>query len=234
MQEHQSSSERWKDDRELFDLMRTRLFSAVVGDILDKLGYEHQFLPQAIKPIDVEMVIAGRAMTVLEADYFADAGHNALSRKTFGLLFEAIDDLREDEVYVATGASLRYALWGGLTSTRASKLCAAGAILDGFHRDTQEILDRGFPTFSRGSYAQDQAPRGKVVDWRVPVELGGVRICPGDIVFGDRDGVLVVPRAVESQAIVLALEKVETESKVRVAIEAGMSTVEVYEKFGVM
>lgn len=232
--EHQSVARRWKDDRGLFELMRTRLYSAVVGDILDQLGYQHQFLPQAIKPIDDAMVIAGRAMPVLEADYFADVGHLELSKKPFGMLFEAIDDLREDEIYVATGASLRYALWGGLTSTRAKKLGAAGAILDGFHRDTTEILDRGFATFSRGSYAQDQAPRGKVVDWRVPVEIGQVRIGPGDIVFGDRDGVLVVPHGVEGQVIELALQKVETESQVRLAIEAGMSTVEAYARFGVM
>ncbi|KUY84474.1 RraA family protein [Burkholderia sp. RF4-BP95] len=234
MEQKQTPVARWENDRELFGVMRTKLFSAVVGDVLDKLGYEHQFLPQQIKPIDDSMVIAGRAMPVLEADYFADAGHNALSRKTFGMLFEAIDDLRDDEIYVATGASLRYALWGGLTSTRATKLCAAGAILDGFHRDTQEILGRGFPTFSRGSYAQDQAPRGKVVDWRVPIEIGGVRIYPGDIMFGDRDGVLVVPRIVERQTIELALEKVDAESMVRLAIEAGMSTVEAYERYGVM
>ncbi|NTY41078.1 RraA family protein [Burkholderia diffusa] len=234
MEQKQTPVVHWENDRELFGLMRTKLFSAVIGDVLDKLGYQHQFLPQAIKPIDDSMVIAGRAMPVLEADYFADAGHNALSRKTFGMLFEAIDDLREDEIYVATGSSLRYALWGGLTSTRATKLLAAGAILDGFHRDTTEILGRGFPTFSRGSYAQDQAPRGKVVDWRVPVEIGGVRICPGDIMFGDRDGVLLVPRSVERQTIELALEKVAAESTVRLAIEAGMSTVEAYERYGVM
>ncbi|MDN7671075.1 RraA family protein [Burkholderia oklahomensis] len=232
--QHQSITSRWKDDRELFELMRTRLFSAVVGDILDQLGYRHQFLPQAIKPIHDAMVIAGRAMPVLEADYFADVGHLDLSNKTFGMLFEAIDDLREDEIYVATGASLRYALWGGLTSTRAKKLGAGGAILDGFHRDTTEILDRDFATFSRGSYAQDQAPRGKVVDWRVPVEIDGVRIGPGDIVFGDRDGALVIPRDVESQVIELALRKAATESQVRLAIEGGMSTVEAYARFGVM
>lgn len=234
MEQKQTPVARRENDRELFGVMRTKLFSAVVGDVLDKLGYEHQFLPQQIKPIDDSMVIAGRAMPVLEADYFADAGHNALSRKASGMLFEAIDDLRDDEIYVATGASLRYALWGGLTSTRATKLCAAGAILDGFHCDTQEILGRGFPTFSRGSYAQDQAPRGKVVDWRVPIEIGGVRICPGDIMFGDRDGVLVVSRVVERKAIEMALERVDAESTVRLAIEAGMSTVEAYERYGVM
>jgi regulator of RNase E activity RraA len=222
------------DDAALFALMREKLFSAVIGDVLDTLGHTHQFLPQAIKPVVASTRLVGRAMPVLEADFFGDSGRTALSRKPFGLMFEALDDLRPDEVYVATGSSLRYALWGGLMSTRAGTLGAAGALLDGYHRDTDEIVSRNFPTFSRGSFAQDQAPRGKVVDWRVPVEIEGVRIEPGDIVFGDRDGVLVIPRAVEAQAIALALEKVATENQVRLAIEAGMSTVEAFARFGVM
>ena len=111
---------------------------------------------------------------------------------------------------------------------------AAGAILDGYVRDTGGILALDFPTFGHGSYAQDQGPRGKVVDYGVAVEIGGIRIRPGDILFGDRDGVLVIPREAEEQAIRLAFEKAATESKVRLAIEAGMSTVEAFERFGVM
>ena len=229
---------RWSGDRELFTLMRERLFSAVIGDVLDQFGFRHQFLPQALKPVLPSMVLVGRAMPVLEADYYtdhdSDAGQTELSRRPFGLMFQALDDLRADEIYVATGSSLRYALWGGLMSTRAAALGAAGALLDGYHRDTGEILQRGFPTFSRGSYAQDQGPRGKVVDWRVPVEIDGVRIDPGDIVYGDRDGVLVIPRAAEVDAIQGAWQKVMTESQVRIAIEGGMSTVEAFARFGVM
>ena len=229
---------RWSGDSELFTLMRERLFSAVIGDVLDQLGFRHQFLPQALKPVLPSMVLVGRAMPVLEADYYtdhdSDAGQTELSRRPFGLMFQALDDLRADEIYVATGSSLRYALWGGLMSTRAAALGAAGALLDGYHRDTAEILQRDFPTFSRGSYAQDQGPRGKVVDWRVPVEIDGMRIDPGDIVYGDRDGVLVIPRAVEVEAVQGAWQKVMTESQVRIAIEGGMSTVEAFARFGVM
>ena len=233
---------RWSGDSELFTLMRERLFSAVIGDVLDQLGFRHQFLPQALKPVLPSMVLVGRAMPVLDADCYtdtdtdhdSDAGQTELSRRPFGLMFQALDDLRADEIYVATGSSLRYALWGGLMSTRAAALGAAGALLDGYHRDTAEILQRGFPTFSRGSYAQDQGPRGKVVDWRVPVEIDGVRIDPGDIVYGDLDGVLVIPRAIEVEAVQGAWQKVMTESQVRIAIEGGMSTVEAFARFGVM
>src|SRR5829696_5031073 len=89
-----------------------------------------------------------------------------------------LDDLKAEEVYICTGASPRYALWGELMSTRAINLGAAGAVVDGYHRDTSGILQLGFPTFSYGGYAQDQAPRGKVIDFRVPLEIGGVRVMP--------------------------------------------------------
>ncbi|CAN7679728.1 RraA family protein [Variovorax paradoxus] len=227
----------WKDDDELFALMRARLFPAVVGDILDTLGFMHQFLPPAIKPVERSMVVAGRAMPVLETHCFARSepeGKSPLSRQAFGLLFEALDDLAPNEVYVATGSAPEFALWGGLMTTRALHLKAAGAVLDGYSRDTAEVLELGLPVFSLGGYAQDQGPRGKVVDYRVPVEIRGIRVRPGDIVFGDQDGVLIIPPEAEKEAISLALEKADTESSVRKAIKNGMSTVEAFKTFGVM
>lgn len=225
------------DDNQLFRDMRDKLFTAVVGDILDTMGLLHQFLPPHIRALRDDMVTIGRAMPVLEADYFGvsePTGKLDLSRKPFGLMFEALDSLKPNEIYVATGSSPRYALWGELMSTRAIHLKAAGAIVDGFCRDSAGILALNFPCFSHGTYAQDQGPRGKVVDYGVPVEIGGVRIRPGDILFGDRDGVLVIPKEAEEEAIARAFEKVATENKVRLAIQNGMSTVEAFETFGVM
>jgi regulator of RNase E activity RraA len=227
---------KFSDDQDLFAAMRQKLFTAVVGDVLDTLGFLHQFLPPNIRPLRDDMVAIGRAMPVLEADYFrrSDDGPGAYSQKPFGLLFRALDSLKPNEIYVATGAGPRYALWGELMSTRALKLKATGAVLDGYWRDSAGILDLGFPTFGYGSYAQDQAPRGKVVDFGVTIEIGGVRIRPGDILFGDRDGVLVIPREAEAEAIAKALEKVATENKVRQAIEEGMSAEDAFQRFGVM
>lgn len=224
------------DDTALFAAMRDKLFTAVVGDILDTMGLMHQFLPPHIRALRDDMAILGRAMPVLEADYFgaSENGHSPLSAKPFGVMFEALDSLREHEVYVASGSSPRYALWGELMATRAIHLKAAGAVVDGYCRDSAGILALNFPTFSHGTYAQDQGPRGKVVDYGLPIEVGGVRIRPGDIIFGDRDGVLVIPREAEVEAIAKALKKVATENKVRLAIQNGMSTVDAFAKFGVM
>jgi regulator of RNase E activity RraA len=217
-----------RDDEALFSNLRDKLLTAVVGDVLDKMGRRRQFLPQAIGPLAPNMKLVGRAMPVLEADIFAEGG------KPFGLMLEALDDLRLNEVYVATGGSFRYALWGELMSTRAQYLRAAGAVLNGFVRDAAGIEALGFPTFCRGVYAQDQGPRGKVIDFRTPIEIEGVRIAPGDLIFGDREGVLVIPSDVEGEAVTAALAKASTENKVATAIRTGMSAREAFERFGVL
>lgn len=227
----------WKSDEELFELARKELFTALVGDVLDGMELQHQFLPPNIKPLDSSMVVIGRAMPVLESDVefidqvaLADGGLD----KPFGRMFEALDDLKKNEIYICAGASPNYALWGGLMSTRAMHLGATGAVVDGYSRDTPEILRLGFPTFSQGTYAQDQGPRGKVVDYRTPINFGGIRVRPGDVIYGDLDGVLVVPSEAVEEAFAGALEKARGENQVRKALENGMSSKEAFDTFGLM
>ena len=227
----------WQSDQELFQLAKAELFSAVVGDIMDKIGLQKQFLPPQIRPLRADMVVIGRAMTVLEADVFSaqvEGSANALMSKSFGLMLEALDDLKAGEVYICTGASPSYALWGELMSTRAIKLGAAGAVLDGYSRDTAGILNLNFPTFSYGPYAQDQGPRGKVIDFRVPIEIGAVKILPGNIVFGDVDGVCIIPQDAVEEVFAKSIEKARGEKLVRKAIESGMSAVDAFRKYGIM
>jgi len=227
----------WKSDEELFEMARKELFTALVGDVMDKMGLIHQFLPANVKPLSPQMITIGRAMPVLEADVFAERindSNNPLMQKPFGLMFEALDNLAANEVYICSGASPAYALWGGLMSTRAIHLGAAGAVLDGYSRDTNEILRLNFPTFSCGTYAQDQGPRGKVIDYRIAIEFGGIKVAPGDVVFGDRDGVIIVPAYAVDEAFSEALEKARTENLVRKALQDGMSTVEAFAKYKVM
>jgi regulator of RNase E activity RraA len=203
---------------------------------MDKMGLYHQILPPYLRPLRDDMVVVGRAMPVLEADVFAErfTGNHALSEKPFGLMFHALDDLKPGEVYVAAGASHNYALWGELMSTRAMQLGCAGAVVDGYSRDTPGVLGLNFPTFSKGRYCQDQGARGKVIDWRVPIEIAGIRIQPGMLIFGDIDGVIVVPLDREKEIIEAALEKARGETLVAKAIKEGMSAVEAYETFGIM
>ncbi len=225
--------EEWKNDDELFALIRSELFTAVVGDILDKLGYLHQFLPPALRPLHDKMVMVGRAMTVLVAD-INQISDSRLLKKPFGLMLEALDDLKKNEVYICSGASPTYALWGELMATRARLLGAAGAVVDGYSRDTSGILAMEFPCFSYGGYAQDQEPRGKVVSYRVPIHCGQVLVEPGDIVFGDRDGVCVIPQKVEREVLMKAFEKARAEKTVKMKIEEGMNACDAFAKYGVI
>ena len=227
----------WNSDQELFDIAKRELFTAVVGDIMDTMGLRRQFLPPQIRPMRDDMVVIGRAMTVLEGDVFTEvdgSGANPVITKPFGLTFEALDNLKPNEVWISTGSSPTYARWGGLMTVRAQHLGAAGTILNGYARDAREILHLNFPCFCYGNYAQDGGPRGKVMDYRVPIRVGDVQVKPGDIVFGDIDGVCVIPKEAEQEAFTGALEKARGEQAVTKAIEAGMSTVEVFKKYGIM
>ena len=227
----------WKNDKELFAFIRNELYTAVIGDIMDKMGLQHQFLPPQVRPLKEDMFITGRAMTVLEADCFTELypdSQNKLMNKPFGLMLEALDDVKPGEVYICTGSSFNYALVGELMMTRIKMCGGTGAVVNGYSRDTTGIYDVGLPVFSTGPYAQDQAPRGKVIDFRVPIEINGVRINPGDVVIGDIDGVCIVPREHEEEVFTRALEKARGERKVLKAIQEGLSAVEAWNKYGIM
>jgi regulator of RNase E activity RraA len=227
----------WATDEELIAIIRRELFTCVVGDVMDKMGLQHQFLPPRIRPLNADMVLIGRAMPVLSVDVFEEkvtGAHNQLMQKPFGLMLEALDDLKPNEVYVNTGSSPRNALWGELMSTRARKLGAAGAVLNGYVRDTRAVLNLNFPAFCWGSYGQDAAPRYKVVDFRIAIEIESIRIRPGDLLFGDIDGVCVIPLEAEVEVFSKALEKARGEKLVRKALEEGSSVVDAFEKHGIM
>ncbi|WOO43193.1 RraA family protein [Rubellicoccus peritrichatus] len=227
-----------KNGTERLDLCKRELYSAVIGDIMDILGYRHQFLPPQIQPLRDDMIVAGRAMPVLEADdYSANEGPGRAGSdlsQPFGLMLRALDDLQQNEVYICTGSSPTYALWGELMSTAARNQGAVGAVVNGYSRDTKGILKLNFPTFSYGRYAQDQRPRGKVIDFRCSIEMNGVRVNPGDIIFGDLDGVCVIPQEIEDEVLIKSWEKANGEKEVFEAIKDGMGAQAAWDKFGIM
>lgn len=235
--------ESWKSNEdEMFALMKEKLYTPVVGDILDQMGYNHQFLPAAIRPLealvpagaftnpdepDNRLKLAGRACTVLENDVFSP------QKKAFGYLTEALDQLKPNEIYVATGAH-NSALWGELLTATARTRGAVGAVLDGYCRDTPQVLVQNFPVFCSGCWAQDSSIRTNVCDFRCTIEIGQVTVHDGDIVFGDVDGVLIIPREIAQTVLEKSLEKAAGEKVVRKAIEEGMSATEAFAKFGIL
>jgi regulator of RNase E activity RraA len=218
------------DEKVDLGVIRRELFTAVVGDVMDTMDLTTQFLPPRIRPIDPAMVVLGRAMPVVEADVDPEQPAD----RPFGLMLQALDDLKDGEVYICSGSVKHYALWGELMSLRANHLGAAGAVVDGYSRDTRSIQRMEFPTFSFGSYGQDQGVRGQVVDFRVPITIGDIQVDPGDYVFGDVDGVCIVPRAAAQEVFERSLEKVRQENLVRKAIGEGMRAGEAFDTYGVM
>lgn len=231
----------WKNNEELFALIREKLYTPVVGDILDQMGYTHQFLPAAIRPLtalvppnmvgtfenDKRNKLVGWACTILENDIYAPA------KKPFGYLTESLDQLRPGEIYVATGAH-NSALWGELLTATSRTKGAVGAVLDGCTRDTPQVLEQNFPVFCTGCWAQDSSVRTYVCDYRCTIEIGQVTIHDGDLIFGDVDGVLVVPKEIVEPVMEKALEKAAGEKLVRQAIEGGMSATDAFAKFGIL
>ncbi len=215
-------------DDQRFQSMAEQLYSPVIGDVLDTLGHWHQFLPQAIQPLTPPMKIVGRALPVQIVDAWGR------QESPFGKMTDALDAILPGEIYVATGGSMNCAAWGEIMTATARMRKGAGAIIDGFHRDTPRVLEQSWPVFSRGRFAQDAAVRSRVADFRCPVEIGGVHISPGDLIFGDLDGIVVIPRAVEDEVVELALKKAAGEKVVRKAIEAGMSSTDAFRKYGIL
>ncbi len=218
----------WQNDSELFDLIAASLYTAVVGDILDTLGLYHQFLPSAIRPLREHMRLVGRAMPVLIATVEGE------QLRPFGKMTDALDQLQTGEIYLATGGAMNCAAWGEIMTATAKKRGAVGAVLDGHHRDTLKVLEQNWPVFSRGAYAQDAGVRSIVEDYRCTVEIGRVVVKPGDLVIGDVDGVVTVPREVEAEVIERALAKARGEKVVRAEIEGGLSSTAAFEKHGIL
>jgi regulator of RNase E activity RraA len=211
------------------DLLRERLYSAVVCDALDALGYREQSPRVPLLPLTTDEPLVGRCKTTLWSDLYHE------DPKPYELELRAVDSCRPDDVLLAAvGGSLRSAVWGELLSTAARGRGCVGAIVDGAIRDVRQTRALSFPVYARGMLPYDSRDRQRVVDLDVPVEIAGVRFAPGDLVFADRDGVVVVPKQVEDEVLRLAWEKVHAEDRVRAAIRDGMSATEAFERFGTL
>ncbi len=217
------------DDRELFDWIAANLYTAVLSDSCDQGGFQNQTFGPEIRPTDESLVMVGRARTSLwvEVDYVLENPYE-------GEML-AMDSLQPGEIAVmATGGSQQIATLGELMSTAALKRGATGAVTDGLIRDVRRIRELKFPVFSAGYRPVDSKGRGVVTAHQLAVEISGVRIDPGDLVMGDVDGVVVVPRAVERKVLETAWEKVSAENNTREELERGVLLSEVYAKYGVL
>lgn len=216
-------------DLTLCEFTEKNLYTAVVSDSMDQLGYRHQAMREYLRPLYCTCKVAGWARTISCSDLY----HTPAD--PYKMEIEAVDSLLPGEVaVVGTQKSLRNAPWGELLSTASRARGARGAIVDGLVRDVQKIEELGFPVFASGIKPVDSLGRGCVTAYNVPVECGEVVVHPGDFVFADFDGVVVVPRAVVTEVIELASDKVRRENNSRAELMKGAYLRDVYERYGVL
>ena len=211
--------------------IRTRLFASVLSDCLDQVGYRDQALASRIRPLDEALVLVGRARTAAYMEvYQVEAGKNP-----YALELELVDSLAADEIPVfACSNPARIGPWGELLSTAAAVRGAAGALMDGCVRDVKAIRAMGFAVFHGGIAPLDSKGRGQIMAIDVPIECAGVKVNSGDLVFGDADGVVVVPAAVEDEVLALAFEKVTGERNTLRDLKAGHRITDVFARYGIL
>lgn len=216
-------------DLELFRKIEINLYTAVIADALDEVGFHDCAMREHIRPLSPDARFAGWARTILCHDV-----HYRPSNP-YELEIEAVDSILPGEaVVVSTGESRRNAPWGELLSTAARARGSRGAVVDGLVRDVRVIQQIGFPVFAAGIKPVDSIGRGIVIDYNVPVLCGGIVVTPGDLVFADYDGVVVVPVGVVEQVVELALRKVTKENHSRAELNDGAYLRDVYAKYGVL
>jgi regulator of RNase E activity RraA len=206
--------------------------ASILSDIMDSLGLGRRAMAPFVRPLDETLVLVGRARTGLYMPaYGVRDGENP-----YEVEIALVDDLKPGEVIVlaCNGPTDRIAPWGELLSTAATARGAAGCVTDGLVRDVRQIREMGFAVFHGGIGPLDTKGRARMVERDVRVECGGVSIESGDLVFGDVDGVVVVPQQAEDRVMALALAKVTGENHTRDALLAGESLASVFSRLGIL
>jgi regulator of RNase E activity RraA len=211
---------------------KTTLYSAVISDVLDAMGLMQQAMRPFVRPLDEHVVLMGRARTGLWMNVYSVAeGDNPYEHE-----IALLDDLKPGDVAVfgCGGPTDRIAPWGELLSTAAKCRGAEGCVTDGLVRDVHKIRALGFTLFHGGIGPLDSRGRAKMMAMDVPIECGGVRVCRGDILFGDVDGVVVIPAAVADEVLERATAKAASENNSREELLAGRLLADVYARHGVL
>jgi 4-hydroxy-4-methyl-2-oxoglutarate aldolase len=216
-------------DIELLARIEATLYTAVVCDSLDELGYPTQAMSEWIRPLFPNACFAGRARTISYVDMYH------VPENPYGTEIEAVDSILPGEVVVVgTAESIQNAPWGELLSTAARSRGARGVVCDGLVRDVKKIEQLGLPVFARGIKPVNSKGRGIVIDFNVPVKCGGVLVWPGDLIFADSDGIVAIPASQVTETIQMATEKASQENYSRKELLSGASLREVYDKYGVL
>lgn len=220
----------FKSETELFDFMEQNFYAAALSDVMDEMGVRNQAIDPGlgIRPLHPDFVTAGRVYTLVNA-------LNQREDNPYELAIKGVDQLQKDSVIVATSIDLiNTGIMGELTATAMRARKSRGAVIDGFTRDGRKLLSMNFPTFARGMSPIDTTGRVRVVDIGCAVTIGGIIINPGEIIFADYDGIMVIPKTIEKEVIDKTIQRVNEENLVRNHLAAGGTMAEAWEKYHVL
>jgi regulator of RNase E activity RraA len=217
-------------EQELLQYLEQHAYAAAFSDILDEMGYRSQAVsPDAgIRPLRETFVAAGRAVTLLNVP-------DTNEEEPYDQVIKCIDSLEPGAILVTTGSvHLETGIMGELTATALQVKQCRGAIVNGYTRDLRKLIKMGYPTFAWGASPIDTTGRVRVVEYNIPITIGGMQVTPGDLVFADLDGIMVIPREAEEEVIGKVLDRITTESVVRKELAEGKPMSDVWSKYGVL
>lgn len=206
---------------------KTSMSSAMLSDVLDEMGYQNQMLPLELKPNYLEARVYGRARTMKLKALEKGDDYRDVYR---GLPF--IEQMKQGEVLVVANGFPNFAFFGELMSTLAQRIGVEGAIVDGCTRDYVETVAMRFPVFSRTNYARDIKKRGVIETVDCPVNVGSLSIEPGDLLFGDYDGVVVIPGEIEEKVIMECMKVSTLENQIKEDLKRGVPVSEILRSRG--
>ncbi|GAC1450797.1 MAG: 4-carboxy-4-hydroxy-2-oxoadipate aldolase/oxaloacetate decarboxylase [Isosphaeraceae bacterium] len=203
-----------------------RLHTAVLADVLDRLGSRAQAMRPEIRPLFPGARAAGFALTVKTIPA------TEVPAEPYKGEMAAVDALKTDDLMIVS--SCDWSFWGELLSTAARFRGCRGVVIDGYTRDSRAITEMTFPVFCRGTHPADSLGRLDVEAHGVPIHCGGVSVETGDLVLADDDGVVVIPRALAAKVLDLAEAKVHGENLVRSSLAEGMPVTEAFRRYGIL
>lgn len=214
---------------EYFNKMSEMLYSGIISDILDEMGIRNQVISPGtgIKPLNRDWVMVGRAKTLYnEPDINMD--------DPYDLAIVTMDKLENNQITVSGGETNYESIMGELSGHRMRLRGCRGCLINGYTRDAKQLIKMNFPVFCKGTTPIDTTGRVRVVDLDVPIPFGNKTISPGEIVFADFDGIIVIPKECEEEVIVKSLKRFEEESQVRQELREGKSMKDVWDKYHIM
>ena len=207
--------------------VKNSLYSGILCDVLDGLGYRNQALSNAIYGLTEDTIIFGPAFTSIGTQVYS-MPENPLIAQT-----RVVDQLGEGEIYVlVTRGEYNCAVFGELFATAVNQRGGAGVLLDAYARDIKALKEMNFPLFYRGKNPKTSKGRCEINECQIPITIDGVTINPGDYIFGDTDGVVVIPKERIDEVLDRAFALIADENLVRTHLLQGDSLEKVYTEIG--